>query len=149
MPPSAPCRARSSAEANKQELAELLAIPVCTSLEGKSSFDETHPLALGSGGRAYPKAVRSFLDRSDVILGVGCSFTETNFGIAMPQGKTIIHAADARAAGTIDLHFADGRVPAQTGGHVSPQPFRPAKRVERKGRDPYLPGQADLFDSED
>jgi acetolactate synthase-1/2/3 large subunit len=75
-----------------RELAELLAIPVCTSLEGKSCFDETHPLSLGSGGRAYPKAVRSFLDRSDVILGIGCSFTETNFGISMPAGKTIIHA---------------------------------------------------------
>jgi acetolactate synthase-1/2/3 large subunit len=82
----------AEAYAELKELAELLAIPVCTSLEGKSSFDETHPLALGSGGRAYPKAVRSFLDRSDVILGVGCSFTETNFGISMPQGKTIIHA---------------------------------------------------------
>src|SRR5215470_10074671 len=75
-----------------RELAELLAIPVCTSLQGKSCFDETHPLSLGSGGRAYPKAVRTFLDKSDVILGIGCSFTETNFGISMPQGKTIIHA---------------------------------------------------------
>ena len=64
-------------------------------------------------------------------------------------GKTLVHAADARAAGAIDLHFADGRVPAQTGDHQLPQPFRPARRVERKGRDPYLPGQADLFDSED
>src|SRR5262249_4470594 len=35
-----------------KELAELLAIPVCTSLEGKSAFPETHPLALGSGGLA-------------------------------------------------------------------------------------------------
>ena len=82
----------AEAYAELKELAELLAIPVCTSLEGKSCFDETHFLALGSGGRAYPKAVRSFLDRSDVILGIGCSFTETNFGISMPQGKTIIHA---------------------------------------------------------
>ncbi|HTB38350.1 MAG TPA: thiamine pyrophosphate-binding protein, partial [Reyranella sp.] len=61
----------AEAYAELKELAELLAIPVCTSLEGKSCFDETHPLALGSGGRAYPKAVRSFLDRSDVILGIG------------------------------------------------------------------------------
>ncbi|HLG46363.1 MAG TPA: thiamine pyrophosphate-requiring protein [Reyranella sp.] len=82
----------AEAYAELRELAETLAIPVCTSLEGKSCFDETHPLSLGSGGRAYPKAVRSFLDRSDVILGIGCSFTETNFGISMPAGKTIIHA---------------------------------------------------------
>jgi len=64
-------------------------------------------------------------------------------------GKTIIHAADARAAAQIDLHFADGRVAAHIGDGAAPIPFRPAKRVERKGRDTYLPGQADLFDSED
>ena len=38
-----------------KELAEHLAIPVCTSLEGKSAFDETHELSLGSGGVAVPK----------------------------------------------------------------------------------------------
>jgi hypothetical protein len=32
---------------------------------------------------------------------------------------------------------------------MAPVPFRPAKRVERKGRDPYLPGQANLFGDED
>ncbi|MCL6699051.1 exodeoxyribonuclease VII large subunit [Sphingomonas sp. NSE70-1] len=64
-------------------------------------------------------------------------------------GKTIIHAADARAAAQIDLHFADGRVAAHVGDGAGPIPFRPAKRLERKGRDTYLPGQADLFDSED
>jgi acetolactate synthase-1/2/3 large subunit len=74
-----------------KELAELLAIPVCTSLQGKSSFDETHPLSLGSGGRAYPRQVRHFLDTCDVLFGIGCSFTETNFGISMPKGKTVIH----------------------------------------------------------
>jgi thiamine pyrophosphate-dependent acetolactate synthase large subunit-like protein len=74
-----------------KELAELLAIPVCTSLQGKSSFDETHPLSLGSGGRAYPRQVRHFLDKCDVLFGIGCSFTETNFGISMPKGKTVIH----------------------------------------------------------
>ena len=64
-------------------------------------------------------------------------------------GKTIVHAADARAASQIDLHFADGRVAAHIGDGAAPIPFRPAKRVERKPRDPYLPGQIDLFDSED
>jgi exodeoxyribonuclease VII large subunit len=64
-------------------------------------------------------------------------------------GKTIIHAAAARAAGAIDLHFADGRVPAQVGDNHAPQPFRPARRVERKGSDPYLGNQADLFGEEE
>jgi len=72
-------------------LAERLAIPVCTSLEGKSAFPEDHPLALGAGGAAVPLAVRQFLDQSDVIFGIGCSFTETSFGVAMPRGKRVIH----------------------------------------------------------
>ena len=75
-----------------EELAERLAIPVCTSLEGKSAFNERHPLALGAAGRAVPRPVRRFLDGADVILGIGCSFTSTSFGIAMPLGKVIIHA---------------------------------------------------------
>jgi len=39
-----------------------------------------------------PGSVHHFLHQADVILGIGCSFTETNFGVAMPKGKTIIHA---------------------------------------------------------
>ena len=73
-------------------LAELFAAPVTTSLGGKSSFPEDHPLALGAGGLAIPKPVRHFLDNADVILGIGCSFTETNFGVRMPAGKKVIHA---------------------------------------------------------
>jgi thiamine pyrophosphate-dependent acetolactate synthase large subunit-like protein len=75
-----------------RRLAELLAAPVTTSLGGKSAFPEDHELSLGSGGLAVPKTVRHFLDRADVIFGIGCSFTETNFGIAMPKDKSIIHA---------------------------------------------------------
>jgi len=75
-----------------RKLAELMAIPVVTSLSGKSSFPETHPLSLGSGGLSMPRAVPQFLAAADVIFGIGCSFTETNFAVAMPKGKTIIHA---------------------------------------------------------
>jgi len=82
----------AEAYAELTEFAELLAIPVCTSLPGKSSFDETHPLALGSGGAAYPRTVPHFLAKADVIFGIGCSFSETAFGVAMPHGKTLVHA---------------------------------------------------------
>jgi acetolactate synthase I/II/III large subunit len=75
-----------------KRLAELLAVPVCTSLQGKSAFPETHPLALGSGGLAIPATVHHFLGEADLIFGIGCSFTQTNFGVAMPKGKSIIHA---------------------------------------------------------
>ena len=63
-----------------------------TSLRGKSAFPENHPLSLGSGGRSISKQLHDFLKNSDVIFGIGCSFTSTNFGVAMPKGKTIIHA---------------------------------------------------------
>jgi acetolactate synthase-1/2/3 large subunit len=75
-----------------KQLAELLAIPVVTSLGGKSAFPEDHPLSLGSGGVAFPKTVFHFLRNADVIFGIGCSFTETSFAVAMPKNKRIIHA---------------------------------------------------------
>jgi acetolactate synthase-1/2/3 large subunit len=73
-------------------LAEDWWIPVTSSIEGKSAFPEDHPLSLGSGGRANPRPVKAFLEEADVILGVGCSFALTGFGVGMPRGKTIIHA---------------------------------------------------------
>jgi len=73
-------------------LAETWNIPVTTSIEGKSAFPENHPLSLGSGGRANPRPVKKFLADCDVILGIGCSFALTGFGVPMPRGKTIIHA---------------------------------------------------------
>ena len=82
----------AQAWAEVAQLAELLAIPVCTSLQGKSAFPETHPLSLGSGGLATTGPVDHFLREADLIFGIGCSFGETNFGVKMPAGKTIIHA---------------------------------------------------------
>lgn len=73
-----------------KRLAELLAAPVTSSLEGKSAFPESHPLSLGSGGRSMPKPVHEFLHNADVIFGIGCSFTETNFGVTMPKGKSVV-----------------------------------------------------------
>ncbi len=75
-----------------KRLAEVLAAPVTTSLGGKSAFPENHMLALGSGGNAIPAPVHHFLQGADLIFGIGCSFTRTNFGVDMPPGKRVIHA---------------------------------------------------------
>jgi acetolactate synthase-1/2/3 large subunit len=75
-----------------KELAELLEAPVTTSLQGKSAFPENHPLSLGSGGRAVPETVHHFLQNADLIFGIGCSFSTTSYGVAMPKGKPILHA---------------------------------------------------------
>ena len=90
-----------------KELAELLAAPVTTSLGGKSAFPEDHPLALGSGGRAIPKPVHHYLQKADLIFGIGCSFTRTAFGVRIPEGKRVIHA-------TLDPADINKDVPVET-----------------------------------
>ena len=75
-----------------KQLAELLEAPVTTTLDGKSAFPENHPLSLGNAGRSMPEPVHVFVQNADVIFGIGCSFTRTNFGLTMPEGKTYIHA---------------------------------------------------------
>lgn len=73
-------------------LAELLEAPVTTSLEGKSAFPETHALSLGSGGVAMPAQVFKHVQESDLVFGIGASFTATGFGIRFPtENKTFIH----------------------------------------------------------
>lgn len=83
-----------------QELAELLEAPVATTLNGKSAFPEDHPLSLGAGSKSEPRELNHFLEKSDVIFGVGCSFTQTAYGITVPDGKTVIHST--LDAGDID-----------------------------------------------
>ena len=85
------------------QFAELLQAPVMTTFDGKSAFPEDHALALGPGGGTFTGPGRHILHKSDLVLGVGCSFTR--HGIAtpvLPPGKKIIHATND----TRDLHKA-------------------------------------------
>ena len=84
----------ANAYAELQELAELLGAPVSTSLPGKSTFNERHPLSLGSGGHGINRQIHQFVNAADVIFGIGCSFTESSFAIAMPKGPTYIHSTN-------------------------------------------------------
>ena len=73
-----------------QQFAELTNVPVMTSNTGKSAFPENHPLALGTGGNTTTKMVRRFLDKADLVFGIGTSFTTGLASIGIPQGKTLI-----------------------------------------------------------
>jgi acetolactate synthase-1/2/3 large subunit len=80
------------------EVVELLEAPITTSLEGKSSFPETHPLSLGSGGVAMNRAVFDHVTDADVIFGAGASFSATPFGIHFPTAnKTFVHNTNEAA----------------------------------------------------
>jgi acetolactate synthase-1/2/3 large subunit len=54
--------------------------------------------------------VHHFLHNADVIFGIGCSFSQTHFGVDMPPGKTIIHATLDPADINKDVTAADGLV---------------------------------------
>lgn len=76
------------------ELAELLQVPVMTTLAGKSAFPEKHPLALGSGSSVMNGCVYHFLGQADVVFGIGTSFTKHGMTTTIPSGKTFIHATN-------------------------------------------------------
>lgn len=75
-----------------RELAELLQIPVFTTMCGKSAFPENHPLALGAGGRTRPKAVTHFLKKADLVFAIGSSCTKEDFTTLIPEGKVIMQS---------------------------------------------------------
>lgn len=83
----------SGASADLVELAELLTLPVATTLNGKSAFPENHRLALGIGG--FARAVYSSLpatvlaDSADVVLTIGAGFKK--FATMAPMPKAARH----------------------------------------------------------
>jgi acetolactate synthase I/II/III large subunit len=73
-------------------LAERLNAPVATTISGKSVFDETHPLWLWCGfGAAAPSFVRKIAASCDLMLAIGCRFSEVGTGSygMEPPGKLI------------------------------------------------------------
>ena len=76
------------------ELVELIQAPVMTTMAGKGAIAEKHPLALGSGSGVMSRPVYHFLDRADLVFGVGTSFTQHGMTTPIPGGKVIIHATN-------------------------------------------------------
>ncbi len=78
-----------------RELAELLQAPVMTTLLGKSTFPEDHPLSVGVGYRMLSGPAAHFLNKADLVFGIGCSFSRHHQSRQIPDGKTIIHLTNA------------------------------------------------------
>tara|TARA_B100001146_G_scaffold51127_1_gene44537 strand:- start:1809 stop:3452 length:1644 start_codon:yes stop_codon:yes gene_type:complete len=70
------------------EFAELVNVPVMTTLAGKSAYPEDHHLALGTGGNTGTLMVDRFLQNTDFVLGIGTSFAISNFTAPMPPEAT-------------------------------------------------------------
>ena len=84
----------SDAEEELLKFAELLNIPVMTTMPGKSSFPENHALSLGASAVSTTKMIHHFLNKSDVVIAIGTSLTRTPYGRDIPEGKTIIHSTN-------------------------------------------------------
>lgn len=74
-----------------KELAELIEVPVFTTMEGKSAIDERHHLALGAGSGATTWPAHKWITESDMILGIGTSLSINSYTQEIPKGKTVVH----------------------------------------------------------
>ncbi len=90
----------AEASAELTELAELLQIAVSTTMAGKSAFSEMHPLSVGSVSEVMNGAGLDYMRESDVLFGIGTSFTIQGMVTPYPSGKTMIHATND----PVDLH---------------------------------------------
>jgi acetolactate synthase I/II/III large subunit len=69
------------AQAELVELAERLAAPVSTTIQGKGVFPESHPLSLWTGfGRSAPPFAREIAAQRNLTLAIGCRFSEVGTG---------------------------------------------------------------------
>ena len=86
----------SEATDELRQLAELLSIPVATTLMGKGAFPERHPLALGMSGIWGTAVANATTRAADVVLAVGTAFGEADcsswdprFTFAIPPSRLI------------------------------------------------------------
>ncbi len=85
----------SAAERELLTLAERLSAPVATTISGKGSIRENHPLAVGVvGSNGGTPETRSIVDRADLIVFAGCragSVTTERWRHPAPGTAKVIH----------------------------------------------------------
>ncbi len=80
----------AGATAELRELAELTATPVFCTMQGKSAFDERHPLSIGAGGMTTTGPAANWLSSADVLVAIGSSLTRTPYGQKVPRDAFLI-----------------------------------------------------------
>jgi acetolactate synthase-1/2/3 large subunit len=85
----------AGAEIELQAVAERLRAPVATSISGKGSISESHPLAVGVvGSNGGVAETRDVVKAADTILFIGCragSVTTERWRYPAPGGARIVH----------------------------------------------------------
>jgi acetolactate synthase-1/2/3 large subunit len=81
---------RSGAYEELRQFAELLRLPVATTMGGKSTLPEHHPLALGVGAVSATAMVARFLEQADLVLALGTSLTRWWMSPPLGSGRPII-----------------------------------------------------------
>jgi len=88
----------AGAQAEIRAIQEKYSIPVMTTLMGKGSVDETHPLTIGVTGyitaqRGMAKFMRPMIDSADTVLLVGNRTNQngTDSWTLLPKGANYIH----------------------------------------------------------
>jgi len=81
------------ASAELVAVAEMLQAPVATSVSGKGSIPETHPLSVGWGYGGYgTKTAEKTFEKVDVVLAVGVKYSEVSTAnYAVPDHPCLIH----------------------------------------------------------
>lgn len=82
---------RAQASPELADFAALTDIPVFTTMEGKSAYDERLPLSLGAGSGATTGPAYEWINESDVVIGIGTSLSHNSYTRKVPDGKTVIH----------------------------------------------------------
>ena len=94
----------SAAQKELLDLAERLSAPVATTISGKGSIDEEHPLSVGVvGSNGGTLETRAIVDEADLIVFVGCragSVTTERWRHPLAGGASVQIDVDPKVPGT-------------------------------------------------
>jgi thiamine pyrophosphate-dependent acetolactate synthase large subunit-like protein len=75
-----------------RRLAELLRAPVLTTMNGKGSISEAHPLALGVAGLSATAMADHFLRNADTVFAIGSSLTAWWMAAPLPETCSVLQS---------------------------------------------------------